>query len=296
MRVAVSKVRTLNSKWLRFLVASGRGRNPTGTVHDSENHPCILMRRKAAQSDCGKPVLATWAGSFIFAGSSAFLLLFPNLFSDYWYFCLFALTPFLYRVVRAEPRESFRLGLLLGLSFFGALAVDSLVASPVVSTLRLLCGTTLFALFGWSVGWARQCWGFNPSLVAMLWVGLEMGLLKLGFARGLLGEAEFSHPFLHSLVGLFGLLAASAIIVLLNSLLVLAIVETIRAARIKSKAPVEDERKWSFFFTRNLVAEKVYLVPEGRAPPPVCTTACATRPRVNSDTWVQAHLWDQRAP
>ena len=262
-----SQARTPNSRWLRLLVGGGKGKNVTGTVQNSGNHPCILMRRTAADSACDKPVLAAWAESFVFAGSSALLLLVANLFSDYWYFCLFALTPFLYRIIQAAPGESLRLGFLFGLSFFGASAVDSLRTPPVVSILRLLSGTTLFALFGWSVGWARQRWGFNPSLVTVLWVGLEMGLLKLGFAQGLLGEAEFSHPFVHSLVGLFGLLAASAIIVLLNSLLVLAIVETIKAARIKGKAPVEDERKWNFFFTRNLVAEKVYLVPEGRAPP-----------------------------
>jgi hypothetical protein len=278
MRVAFSQMRTSHSRWLRFLVGGGKGKDVTGTVQNSGNHPCVIVRRRAADSACSKPLLATWAESFIFAGSSALLLLVASLFPDYWYFCLFALTPFLYRIIQASPGESLRLGFLFGLSFFGASAVDSLTSSPFGCILRLLSGTTLFALFGWSVGWARQRWGFNPSLVAMLWVGLETGLLKLGFAQGLLGEAEFSHPFWHSLVGLFGLLAASAIIVLLNSLLVLAIVETIRAARIKRKAPVEDERKWNFFFTRNLVAEKVYLVPEGRAPPILRDDVCLTVP------------------
>jgi apolipoprotein N-acyltransferase len=221
----------------------------------------------ASDPSGGKPPLATWAESFIFAGSSALLLLVANLFPHWWYFSFFALTPFLYRIIKAAPGESLRLGFLFGLSFFAASAVNSLFTAPLVSVLKLISGTALFALFGWSVGWARERWGFNPSIVAVLWVGLEMGLVKLGFAGGLLGEAGFSNPFLHGLVGLFGFLAASAIIVLLNSLLVLVVVKTLEKTRPRRKTVAEDERTWDLFFTRNLVAEKIYLVPEGRAPP-----------------------------
>ncbi|MGB2990155.1 MAG: hypothetical protein WBC98_09370, partial [Candidatus Zixiibacteriota bacterium] len=99
-----------------------------------------------------EPVLATWAESFIFGGGSALLLLVANLFPDYWYFSFFALTPFLYRIINATPGESFRLGLLFGLAFFGASATGWLGISPFVAVIRLLCGTALFALFGWTVG------------------------------------------------------------------------------------------------------------------------------------------------
>lgn len=147
--------------------------------------------------------------------------------------------------------------------------------SPLSSVLKLLSGTALFALFGWSVGWARERWGFTPSIVAVFWVGLEIGLVKLGLAGGLvvnevnllLGEAGFSQPFLHSLVGLFGFLTVSAIIVLLNSLLVLAIVKTLEMTRPRGKTVAEDERILELFFIPGLSAQKVYLVPESRAPP-----------------------------
>jgi apolipoprotein N-acyltransferase len=197
-----------------------------------------------------------------------------NGFLEYWYLSFFALTPFLYRIIRATPVESLRLGLLFGLSFFSASTSGLLAASPFVSLVRLLSGTALFALFGWTVGWARERWGFNPSMIAVLWVGLELGLVKLGFVRGLFGETGFSHPFLHSLVGLFGLLAASAIIVLLNSLLVLAVVKSIRAARTRVKAAIEDVRAWDLLFAFNPSTEKTYLVPEGRAPPFLHETVC----------------------
>lgn len=215
-----------------------------------------------------KPPLVTWAESFIFAGSSALLLLIVNLFPDYWYVSFFALTPFLFRIIKATPGESLRLGLLFGLSFFTVSVIDSPVNSPLLpSILKLLCGTGLFALFGWTVGWAHHRWGFNPSIVALLWVGLEIGLVKLGLVRGLLGEAEFSHPFFASLVTLFGFLTVSAIIVLLNSLLVLLIVRTLEVTRPRGKTIQEDERIWDLFSTPGFFAQKVYLVPQSRAPP-----------------------------
>lgn len=216
---------------------------------------------------CDRPLPAVWSESFIFAGSSALLLLIANLFSAYWYFSFFALTPFLFRILKAAPIESLRLGFLLGLSFFGALAINTLTVSPLTSAVKLFSGTALFTLFGWSIGWARKRWGFNPCIVALLWIGLETGLMKLGFVGGVLAEGGLSHPFFGSLIGLFGCLAVSAIVVLFNSLLALAIAETIEVTRPRKKPASEDEREWKLSFTRNLFADKVYFVPEGRAPP-----------------------------
>jgi apolipoprotein N-acyltransferase len=222
----------------------------------------------------GKSFLVTWAEDFIFAGSSALLLLIANLFPAYWYFSFFALTPFLYRIIKATPNESLRLGILFGLSFFGVSGFGSFVGAIHESPLLILVlGTGLFALFGWAVGRARQKWGFYPSIVALLWVGLEIGIVKLGFINGLFGQAEFSHPFFGGLVGLFGFLTVSAIIVLLNSLLVLLIVKTLEVTRPRGKIVHEEKRIWDFSSTPGLSAQKAYLVPEGRAPPCIVATS-----------------------
>jgi apolipoprotein N-acyltransferase len=216
---------------------------------------------------CSESMLTAWAQSFLFAGSSALLLSVANRFPDYWYFSFFALTPFLYRIIKATPVESLRLGFIFGLSFFGASATGSAGISPFITIIRLLAGTALLGFFGWTVGWARQRWGFNPSLVAVLWVGLEMGLANLGLGVELFGETAFSQPFLHGLVGLFGLLAASAVIVLLNSLLALAITKAVKAARTGVRRASESVRTWDLLFAFNFSTQKAYLVPEGRAPP-----------------------------
>jgi len=227
--------------------------------------------RKPRDTCCCIPPLVTWAESFIFAGSSALLLLVANFFPEYWYVSFFALTPFLYRIIKASPLESLRLGFLFGLSFFAVSVIDSPESSPTFhSLLKLLSGTGLFALFGWTVGWASRRWrdwGFNPAIVALLWVGLELGLVKLGFISGFFGEAEFSHPFFASLVTLFGFVTVSAIIVLLNSILVLTIEKILKIAGPQGKRVQEDERTLDFLSTPGLIVEKVYIVPEGRAPP-----------------------------
>jgi apolipoprotein N-acyltransferase len=239
--------------------------------------------RQASNPVGGKPSLVTWAESFIFAGGSALLLLVANLFPNYWYFSFFALTPFLYRIIKASPSESLRLGILFGFSFFAVSKFGSIgfVGAiprlwrdvPHELPLKLISGTALFGLFGWAVCWARQRWGFSPSIVALLWVGLEIGLVKLGFVDGLFGEAKLSHPFFGGLVTLFGFLTVSAIIVLLNSLLVLLIVKTLELTRPRGKTIQEEKRIWDVSSTPGLFAQRVYLVPEGRAPP-ISFTEC----------------------
>jgi apolipoprotein N-acyltransferase len=244
--------------------------------------------RQAPNLAGGKSFLVTWAEDFIFAGSSALLLLIANLFPAYWYFSFFALTPFLYRIIKATPNESLRLGILFGLSFFGVSEFGAMgsvgaihVEHPAIGgespLLRLVFGTGLFAFFGWAVCRARQRWGFYPSIIALLWVGLEIGVVKLGFINGLLGQAEFSHPFFGGLVGLFGFLTVSAIIILLNSLLVLLIVKTLKVTKPRGKTIHEKKRIWDFSSTPGLSGPKYYLVPEDRAPPCIVATSLSQK-------------------
>jgi apolipoprotein N-acyltransferase len=232
-----------------------------------ENHACLVIRKAISVRASDDSLVAAWAESFLYAGSSALLLLLAHFFSQCWYLSFFALTPFLYRIIQASPTESLRLGFLLGLSFFGASGANSLIGSGLSAIVNLACVTGLFALFGWSTGLARKSWGFDPSIVALLWVGLEIGLLRFGFASGVLGEAGFSHPLLHGMVGLFGFVAVSAIIVLLNSVILLAVLRGLEARIVRVEAAEKSERVCSPLIVRNLFAEKVYVVPEGRAPP-----------------------------
>jgi len=253
-------------QFLVFRKTHKRERTTSFPKH-SQARPTHMIAKEVRTRSLSWKSGSTWAESFVFAGGSALLLLLTNLFPEFWYFSFFALIPLLYRLIKATPSESLRLGFLFGLSYFSVSTIDSLVLSPVPAFIRLLCGTTLFACFGWGVGSARKHWGFTPSLVALLWVGLEMGLLKLGLIGGLLGGQDFSHPFIGGLIALFGFLAAAAIIALLNSLFVLIVIEILKISGPRGKMAEEGQRIWGFCLAPGVSSQKVYLVPEGRAPP-----------------------------
>jgi hypothetical protein len=264
-------------RWFPIYGGASKRGDATPLVQHPERHPNAAVGSAILRPALGKPPVTTWSEDFIFSGGSAFLLLIAVLFPNYWYFSFFALAPFFYRLIsakggsasggKAAPSECLRLGFLFGLSFFSLAMLDSLITSPLPSVLKLFSGTALFALFGWTAGWARERWGFNPFILVFLWVGLEMGLVRLGFIGGLLGKGEFSQPFLHGLVVLFGFLTVSVAIVLFNSLLVIAIVKTLLLARANGNTVQEDEKTLDPFSTFALFAQRVYLVPDGRAPP-----------------------------
>ncbi len=236
-------------------------------LQPAERKPGIRCGERCSVSISGEPLLLRWAESFLFAGCSALLLLVARIFPHYWYFSLFALIPFLYKIIISTPGESLRLGFLLGLSLFGASLGHSLVAAPFTCLPTLIAGTALFSLFGWAAGWARKHWGFSPFVVSVLWVGLEMGLLRFGFVGGMLVESGTASQLLHSLVGLLGFIAASALIVLLNSFLILAVIKTLEMVSRRGKAVEENQSRRGAISAWSPFTEKVYLVPEDRAPP-----------------------------
>ena len=249
-----------------------------GATVSASRPNCLADYRRETSSYRGpKPPgqnsgLAVWAENFLFAGSSALLLLIAGLRQDHSYLSFFALTPFLYRILRGTPGESPRLGLLLGLSFFGASSVPSLFISPAAALVRLFGGTALFALYGCGVGWARGHWGFNPSIVALLWPCLDLWLAKIGLTSEMVGNAGFSRHILHSLAGLVGLLAVSAIIVFVNSLIAPVVFKALRSIRAIPESTSEGESRSASQPGRNSTARKVFALPEERAPPRVVRT------------------------
>ncbi len=256
-----------SGKWIGLFRRLRLGKRIPSVDNCLEPFPGIRRVRESRESNYYHSFIVSWAESFIFASSSALLLLLANFFPHYWYLSFFALVPFLFRIIKATPNESLRLGFLFGISFFAVSVTDLLPISPIPSLLKLLLGTALFAVFGWTVGWARKHWGFYPSIVAILWIGLELGVMKLGVSGGLFEQVETSNPLLQNLITLLGFLTVSVIIVLLNSLLVLVIVKSLELTKPKEKSTQEKENRWLLSFTRNLSAKKVYVVPEGRAPP-----------------------------
>jgi hypothetical protein len=214
-----------------------------------------------------KQFVESWAESFLFSGSSALLLLVGNLFSGCWYFCFFALVPFLYKISRASPSEGLRLGFLFGISFFTVSLFSSFSVSPFLLIVKIICGTIIFAIFGWLTAWTRERWGFNPIIVSMLWVVMELVMIKIGFFTGVFQEAELTHPEFHGMAVLFGFLFVPFVIVLLNSILIWTVDN---AALIASTSWMDTEaRKQEYQHIYNVTyrLQEVFSIPQERAPP-----------------------------
>jgi hypothetical protein len=262
---SVFRKANLREKFLGWFKKSGiyKGRSA------SHKRPVLSPEKKKITefNRQNSSLLATWAESFLFAGSSALLLLIANLLPYYWYFSLFALVPFLYRIIKATPTESLRVGIIFGICYFTVSVMASLPVSTIVSVLKILWGVSLFAAFGWLVGWVRKHWGFCPVMISILWLGIELGVMKFGVSGGLFERIETTNSLFHGLITLFGFLTVSATIVILNSLLVLAIVKTLEPTKAGERSSSKRVKRWAFVSTNNLLAQRVYLVADGRAPP-----------------------------
>ena len=220
----------------------------------------------SGSSELGRS-LSNLAEDFIYTGTSALFLLVANLFPGYWYFSFIALFPFLWRVSKASPKQAFRLGFLLGLTFFTFWSLDALLVTPASAILKIIGGTLLFALWGWAVGFAKQVFGFNPIIVAALWVFFELGLIKLGYTSGLLTHSTPSTPFFLRLVTLFGFGVISFIVVLLNSLLVKVIEHAVKIFKATGIEFTAKEIFWCFVENHRVSPQRFFLIPQLRGPP-----------------------------
>lgn len=217
----------------------------------------------------GKPPIGGLAGNFLFAGSSALFLLVANLVPHYWYLSFFALIPFLYHIIRLNALGALQLGLFFGFSYFSIYKLPDLFAVPLLTVLTVSLGAVLFALFGWAVAHTKECFGFNPLFVALLWVLFELALIKVTTVGTDVGANLQLRPsgFFHGLSVLFGFLAVSFVIVLVNSILVFAIEKTVSLAKARGQGVWENESVWDLAPIPRLFAQKVYPTPQNRGPP-----------------------------
>jgi apolipoprotein N-acyltransferase len=238
-----------------WLCAVGGGKRGDGVLIVREQ-PCSLVLSSVA-----------WAEDFLFAGTSALLLLVAALWPTWWYLAFLAFIPFLHRVVSSTPTQAIRLGFLFGASYLAVSLIGPLYVSPGESLPRLILGTSVLAGFGWSVASAQRRWGFNPLTTALLWVGFELILIKSGFAHGFFAGMEIGSGFLAKAAVLFGFLTISFVIVLINAILVLAIETAIAAAQARGAVYPKSERSWDPFLIPGLAKQVAYSFHQGRAPP-----------------------------
>jgi len=209
-----------------------------------------------------------WAEDFLYAGSSALLLVLVHLAPDLWMISFAALVPLLWGIIRADfPARALRLGFLFGISFFTVSLINSFPFAPFATLARILGGTVLLSFFGWVVAWGRRRWGFNPLVIALLWIALELGMIRLGFTRGLLGEAGAPQSLFGGMTVLFGFLSISFLIILINTVLLVAVKTLVAPAASGTKSLFTIEQTWDVLFPAELPSLTICLNHQGRAPP-----------------------------
>lgn len=211
--------------------------------------------------------LLLWAIRFVYAGSSALLLLLVHSFPGFWYLSAIALLPLLYKLNKSAPFESMLLGALLGVAFFVPALSYSLLAFSPEALAMLLGGVTLCAGFGFAVSFTRLRLGFNPLITSLLWVGFEFALVKLGITQRFFGEVYFANPLLGRISVLFGFLLVSFMVVLFNSVLLETVERTIELFESEDECAEVYQEKCYHHLAVVRIARHAHLIPEGRGPP-----------------------------
>jgi len=216
---------------------------------------------------------------FLGAGLSALSLLVIHLYPSGWLLSTVALVPFLLALSHCDWRRGARLGLLLGLCYFTVSETSFWPVLIISAGLRVVIGSLLMALFGAVTGYLRSHHRFNIVFVALLWVGVELLLIKSGLNHSITSADNIGPLHFQSLSALFGFLNVAFLLLVINGLVAWAVREFIscRPVRIGLRPDAhhlplfEDIAFFSFWF--------YYLLPEGRAPPldsDICIT-CGNR-------------------
>ncbi len=215
------------------------------------------------------------ACDFLYAGSSALLLLVPVLRPELWMLAFLALTPLFYRLVRIPPGQAARVGVLFGLSYFTVYLSGTFAANPLGNLATLGVGTSLLAAFAWVVTRAQARIGFNPLITAFLWFLLEAILIWSGLGNGLVSAVPGPETVFAQGSVLFGFLFTTFVIVFINALVVFV---TGTMSVLIPGCLIQWVTAWQPCVTLSvdtLPSQSKYLTTESRGPPWATTPAHA---------------------
>jgi hypothetical protein len=223
--------------------------------------------KKKKSDGCSYSALGIWAEDFIFAGTSAALLLVVCLFQNYWYLSFLALLPIFHRMLKSSLLGALRVGMLFGITYFLNAEINSLMIQPGSAVFDILAGIVLCSILGGAINWTGRHWGAKPLFISLIWIGFQFAVGKLIGGNTLFGNIEITLPFFQTLSTLFGFIIVSLIIVLANTLLLL-VVEKAFALEGKRKHVISGgEKSWGFSQYRYIRSNTITFLPEGRAPP-----------------------------
>lgn len=212
---------------------------------------------------CGTVPEAVFFGSL-----SAFLLLISKFVTPLWFVYVIALVPLIYKVSRSSPAIAAFTGAVFGCALFGVSQIDAVIVAPSQYGPMILVGTLGCLLFGWISACVRRRFGFYPIVIALLWVGLELLLIKIGSLQALASDSLVqSSPFLHGISAVFGTALVSFTIVLISSIVVAAVEVPILLGSSIEYVPDGAQLQFSFPRSTIKVSSWYYLLPGTRGPP-----------------------------
>ncbi|UCE66794.1 MAG: hypothetical protein JSU85_01930 [Candidatus Zixiibacteriota bacterium] len=204
---------------------------------------------------------------FIFAGSSALILSIAYIYTDFWFIYIFALLPFLYRVVNTDLRGSVIAGLFLALSFVFVISTDNFINSPIkyVGNILLLCFT--FILFSAAVNRLKRYIVLSVLLFAALCLPLEYFHKSYFEFNSVFASLKSDAGFIFRAASLFGFLSIAFLIIAVNSLLLFLIEILCRMAFSGRFYDFTKEFAVHYSSQNNFFRSNPGLLPDPRGPP-----------------------------
>jgi len=207
-----------------------------------------------------------WAEDFLYAGTSALLLLIAGRWPVFQLLGCVALTPLFLRVWRIGARHAFRVGLLFGLAYFTVLAPDPHHEGLVIVGLRAAGGMAALGAFGWLFSASRRLVGGTPVLGLVWWAAADYVVALLGMRGGMLGALTLN-GHLSGVAVVFGFLCVSLFLVLINIVVLLAVHEATRPARARECVLSPGRNWWPATVNDRLVPQVGCSLVAVRGPP-----------------------------
>ncbi|PKK82930.1 MAG: hypothetical protein CVT49_11085 [candidate division Zixibacteria bacterium HGW-Zixibacteria-1] len=153
------------------------------------------------------------------------------------------------------------------------------ISEPILSLsfkaiAHLILGIGLLTGFGWLAGKIWQKWGRNAALLALFWTAMESALYFSGVKDGLLLGHNVTSPLIDKFIIVTGILAASAVIVMINAILAILIDKIFSSATARRYYSKESEKHWNLFYLAGRFAFCRYSISESRAPPYIYLWSC----------------------
>jgi len=158
---------------------------------------------------------------FLCAGSSALLLSIAHQYPVVWFISMFALVPFLWRVINGNISGSIILSVIFASCYMLIAYPDEIVISPSAFLIKFIFLNFIFSVFGISVNRISRHFGFNPVFIAALWLPLEYILIHYAGFETIFTFTGSGSGFVLRLASLFGFLIVSFCIILINSIILM---------------------------------------------------------------------------